>query len=282
MIKRKFARLPKYFIEFGCFEGVKLWASIEKEMPKQSTNIREFRCAKYSAPIYLRDSIGDHATFWQCVVQNQYNFLKFDQSGRLIKFYQNALDNGEEVLIIDCGGNIGLSTLWFAKQFPEAYIYTIEPDSANVELLKKNTAHLGGKVNVLHGAIWNRSSELKITNPEAGSAAFRVVEVENAQADNEIIAGYTIQNICDMANVDAPLIVKIDIEGGQASLFSSNTEWVKQTHLIALELDDWLLPWQGTSRSFFSCLSNYRFEYLMSGEIIYCFQDFYPNNNTEK
>ena len=77
-----------------------------------------------------------------------------------------------------------------------------------------------------------------------------------------------------MAGVNAPLIVKIDIEGAQAQLFSANTEWVARTRLISLELDDWLMPWQGTSRSFFSCISRYPFDYLIHGESIFCFRDF--------
>ena len=69
-------------------------------------------------------------------------------------------------------------------------------------------------------------------------------------------------------------IVKIDIEGAQKHLFSSNTNWIEHTHLIMLELDDWLLPWQGTSRTFFSALSAYPFDYLIRGEAIFCFRDF--------
>lgn len=48
-----------------------------------------------------------------------------------------------------------------------------------------------------------------------------------------------------------PLIVKLDIEGAQAQLFSSNTDWVDGSTLIPfLELDDWLLPWQGARPQF--------------------------------
>ena len=68
------------------------------------------------------------------------------------------------------------------------------------------------------------------------------------------------------------LIVKLDIEGSQKALFSSNTGWVGRSQLIILELDDWLLPWEGTSRPFFSCLSRYAFDYLMRGGNIFCFQ----------
>ena len=80
-----------------------------------------------------------------------------------------------------------------------------------------------------------------------------------------------------MEEIDFPFIVKIDIEGGQGPLFETNTEWVKDTQLIALELEDWLFPWQGTSRSFFRCISRYSFDYLLGRENIFCFRDFGDN-----
>ena len=62
--------------------------------------------------------------------------------------------------------------------------------------------------------------------------------------------------------------------GSNAGFDTSNTEWVENTHLVTLELDDWLLPWRGTSRPFFSCLSKYPFDYLLGEESIFCFRDF--------
>ena len=75
------------------------------------------------------------------------------------------------------------------------------------------------------------------------------------------------------ADADEVLIAKIDIEGGQDSLFQDNTGWVGRTHLIVVELDDDLFPWAGTSRPFFRCVSQYPFDYLLSGENIVCFRD---------
>ena len=77
-----------------------------------------------------------------------------------------------------------------------------------------------------------------------------------------------------MEGVVAPFITKIDIEGAQGAVFRDNTDWVSGTHLIMLELDDWLLPWAGTSRPFLAALSRVPFDNLIRGEIIFCFRDF--------
>jgi FkbM family methyltransferase len=224
-----------------------------------------------AGPIALRRSLPDHSIFWQCVVQRQYDLSRFAQTERLMAAYEAALQRGVTPLIIDCGGNVGLSALHFAHAFPRARIFVIEPDHENCELLRLNTRGVSDRVTVLEGGIWNQIETLQISNPESGSAAFHVAPI--AGTPSEGIRAYTVPEICAMAGAAGPFIVKIDIEGAQRALFSSETDWVGQTHLIMLELDDWLLPWQGTSRPFFSCVSKYPFDYLISGETIFCFRD---------
>jgi FkbM family methyltransferase len=155
--------------------------------------------------------------------------------------------------------------------FPKARIVSIEPDKNNLELLRMNTAAFGDRVAIVQGGIWNQHGALRIVNPDSGSAAFRVEFSE--KTDLVGIPAYTIDDLCQIGGSPSPFVVKLDIEGAQAHLFASNTDWVGRTTLITLELDDWLLPWQGTSRNFLSCISGYPFDYLLGGESIFCFRD---------
>lgn len=269
----RLSKLVKYSRLFGFYQGLRLWAKIELSSNKRNGSlVRALDVPGYNSPVYFRNTIPDKATFWQCIVMEQYDFFAFPQSRRLLSDYRNLVNSGENPLIIDCGGNIGLATLWFAKKFPEAQIFIIEPDAENFALLQKNISFLGERVTALQGGIWNASSNLKIVNPESGTAAFRVAET--TPTDNNGIRAYTIDEICEIANVDSPFIVKLDIEGGQAKLFSSNTKWVANSNLVCLELDDWLFPWKGTSQNFFSTMSQYPFDYLMRDESIFCFRNF--------
>ncbi len=271
-VYRLLSKIPNYVRRFGLIHGLRLLFQIERRLPPNSNRIRKYVLPNFPAPVYLRDSIADHAIFWQCLVIEQYDFTKFPQQSRLMAAYED-IKRSHSPLIIDCGGNIGLAAAWYAQKFPDAIIYTVEPDKDNLEILKLNTAHFGDRIKHLHGAIWNEPGRLRIINPESPSAAFRVEFTESRASDNSIHA-YTIDSICSLARVKNPLIVKIDIEGAQRSLFRSNTNWVNNTHLISLELDDWLMPWEGTSRTFFSCISRYSFDYLLGGESIFCFRDF--------
>lgn len=272
LIKQRVAWAPNFIRRFGFFHGVRLLVSIEKDLSSNKKRVKSYKVPGYEAPFYLRDTVADHAIFKQCVVNEQYDFRKFPQSERLLKEYHSAISNGEQPLIIDCGGNVGLATRWFAKCFPEAQIVSVEPDIENFRLLTMNTESLGDRVVRLHGGVWNRPAKLKIINPESGSAAFRVDELDVSSPDG--LRAYTIDEICALQGRRSPFIVKIDIEGAQSVLFMDSPEWVSQTHLITLELDDWLMPWKGTSRSFFRCVSCYPFDYLLGGESIFCFRDF--------
>lgn len=274
LIYKVLSRTPNYVRRFGIFHGIKLLFQIEAKinLPQKSNIVNRYYLPESKSPVYLRKCIGDHATFWQCLVQNQYDFSKFPQAKKLQEEYDQKSDISQGTLIIDCGGNIGLSAIWFAKKFRKSKIYVIEPDIENIEILNMNIQAFSDQIIPIKGGIWSDSSYAKISNPKSGPASFQLESTLTSDFTN-VIQCFTIDQICELANNRFPLIVKLDIEGSQDNLFSKNTEWVNRTNLITLELDDWLLPWQGTSRNFFKCLSQYDFDYLLGGESIFCFRD---------
>ncbi len=264
--------MPNYIRAFGAIRGTVLLAQTRFRTSRRPDKLRKLQVPGLPTPVFVRDTVADHAIFRQCLVKEQYDFRTFPHAERLMQAYEAATRAGKPPLIIDCGGNIGLATLWFSRVFPQARFAILEPEDRNFELLSRNTASLEGRIHRIKGAIWNRPAKLSITNPQAGSAAFRVEEQPVSSRDG--IRGYTIDEVCEMCDVEHPFIVKLDIEGSQAALFRDNTRWVENVHLITLELDDWLMPWEGTSRNFFRCVSQLPFEYLFREESIFCFRDF--------
>lgn len=271
------SKSPNYVKRFGFLHGIRLLFQIEghRGLQHHSKRINAYKVPGFQRPIYLRACVGDHATFWQCIVKNQYEFSMFPQAMRLKERYEDQVKSASTPpLIIDCGGNIGLSAIWFAQKFKKSTIFVIEPDEENLKVLNKNIESFSDRVVVLKGGIWSEPSYAKIANPEAGPASFQL-ELEKEGEHANSIRCFTIGEVCDLANNSFPLIVKLDIEGSQKELFSKNITWVNQVDLITLELDDWLLPWEGTSRNFFKCLSPLKFDYLLGGESIFCFRDTY-------
>ena len=264
-------RLPKYLRRFGLVDGLRLGFEIERRQPVDRTRRNAYRVPRLGAPVNLRRTVADHSIFWQCLVMEQYDIDRFPHSRRLDEAYHAEVMAGRSPVIVDCGANVGLSVLWFARRFPKATIVAVEPDEQNFEMLRANTLHLGDQVRCVCGGVWSERATLKIENPDSGSAAFRVRPVHAGEEGS--ITAYSVADLRSRGGNGLLLIVKIDIEGSQAALFDANVDWVGEAHLITLELDDWLMPWAGTSRSFFACLSRYPFEYLLGGESVFCFRD---------
>ena len=269
---RLFARVPNYVRAFGVVNGLRLCVQVERPRAARAGRVRRFNVGWTRGPIWLRDTISDHAIFWQCIVAQHYELDRFPHTQRLRETYGRLVERGKRPLIIDGGGNIGLSAIWFALKFPQARILVIEPDQGNFDILGKNVAAYTDCVQAIRGGVWPRAEKLQIQNPSSGAAAYRVRSVEQDSRDG--IRGYTVGDLLELADSNEALIVKLDIEGSQKFLFQENTEWVGRCHLIILELDDWLYPWEGTSQSFFKCISEYPFEYLISGEHVFCFRNF--------
>ena len=106
------------------------------------TRNRGVACA---ARVYCRAGGSDLRVFAQLLANREYRCLdQSDISG----------------LVIDCGANIGLSTLYFLTRFPNAHLIALEPDPDNFKMLARNTAAFSDRVTLLQAAVWNKNARL--------------------------------------------------------------------------------------------------------------------------
>lgn len=166
--------------------------------------------------------------------------------------------------ILDAGANIGASVCWFASRFPQAHIVAIEPDPANFDLLRRNTEGLD--VELHQAALGGRDGMVNLVDPGEGEWGYRTADAADGSVpllsvgrivSEKIAAGY------------APFIAKIDIEGGEADAFAPPTDWVDAFPLMLVELHDWLMPGQGTSRTFLQCVANRDRDFVHIGENVF-------------
>lgn len=176
-------------------------------------------------------------------------------------------------LIIDAGANIGASAVFFSQIYPNAFIFTIEPDVMNWHLLEMNTAGLN--VFNFHGAIADVDGELVFQDPGRSDWGFMTKPLTNADQDS---CARRVKSICPASILKHastqntnPLILKIDIEGGEGALFQGDTSWLQQFPLVIIELHDWMLPFAGSSRNFLKAIAQYDFDFVHKGENIFLF-----------
>ncbi len=201
---------------------------------------------KYKAPIFLRNNTSDIGVFYQMFLSKSYNI---------------GIDNSPKV-IIDCGANIGLSTVFFKNKFPDAQIIAIEPEKSNFDMLKKNTKFYTN-IHCLHNGIWNKSTNLSIEDDNLGHWGFTVTEVD---FENEnTISAISINDIMIEFNIKQIDILKIDIEGSEKELFEKDFEnWLSITKVLIIELHDGLK--KGASKSFFKAITKYDFRMIRKDE----------------
>jgi FkbM family methyltransferase len=108
-------------------------------------------------------------------------------------------------VIIDCGGNIGLSAIWFSQNYPGCRLTVLEADPAVADKLRCNLSRAGfGDTKVENLAVWTENTEIP----------FSATGMDNGRIDPE--GGQTVRTI-DVVDLipDQVDLMKIDIEGAE-------------------------------------------------------------------
>ena len=243
--------------QYGLIDGP--IAALQFKLGDRGRKLFALTLPDFAAPIWLRGGTVDVRVFQQVLVDNGYDISDTAQGKELRRRYDSLTAFGVEPLIIDCGANIGLTSVWYTRQFPKAKITAVEPEESNLEVASKNLAAYPN-VRLVAGGVWDTPTHLSIVNPDAETWAFQVEE------GNGSIPAFTIDQLSEGKPI---LIVKVDIEGAEKALFRSNTDWMDRTDLIAIELHDWLFPHTGTSQSFMKAIAGHPHEIAMRSENLF-------------
>jgi hypothetical protein len=99
--------------------------------------------------------------------------------------------------------------------------------------------------------------KLEIANPKSEKWAFQMTGLTK-ECSLDAVNALTMDKLLEIAQTDTFDILKLDIEGGEVELFSSNYEtWLDKTNVIIIELHDRLRD--GCSKNLYSAASHYDF-----------------------
>ena len=213
--------------------------------------------------VSLRRDTSDVSTFEQIFANTHYNHRRLTRAEEITRMYE-AMTTDAQPLILDLGANVGLSPLYFAKNWPAAKVIAVEPDPQNFRLLCQNTAGVDNIVPV-NAAVASEDGAVRISNPQE-EAWGRQTEVA-APGGSESIPALSVASLMKLATERCrPFIAKIDIEGFESNLFSQNTSWVDLFPVLYIELHDWMLPGHGNSNNFLRVISQLPRDFILSGE----------------
>ncbi len=236
-----------------------------RQTTRDVAEIRKIRIPGVDGDISLRLKSTDWEIFMQVFMDKEYYIESTAHAEALNHHYQSILSDGGTPVIVDCGANSGLASIWYSQLFPRAVILAVEPEPANYAVLCRN-AENRPNIRPINAAISDQPGRITLHDPGYGSWAWQTVESACGEIEAQTIPGL-LPSVPD----GKPFIVKIDIEGSEISLFRSNTDWVAQTPLIVFESHDFLANWHGTAHSIFSVLTRERRDYFLEGENISAF-----------
>lgn len=206
-----------------------------------ATSLIPFRLIGQEGTVYLRRNKADFSVFKDI-------FLKDD--------YAPTVPRAKR--IIDAGANIGASSILLKNRYPDAEIVAIEPDLSNCGLFRKNTEIYSG-ISLRQGGLASRHNcFMEIVDTNVAAYSFQL------QYSDSGLPSYSIAGLMQEMGWDEVDIVKIDIEGGEKELFSSNIEWISRVRQIVVELHDYKVP--GCSSALINAIAGIDFVVSFSGE----------------
>ena len=130
--------------------------------------------------------------------------------------------------IVDCGANIGMTSLYLASKYPSARIYSIEADPDNFALLRENTAS-ETRITPIHACIV-ATPQATVFFDNQGPAWGR----QSSTTGKGIgIPGITIDELMSRFSIGRIDLLKMDIEGAEREVLAAGHYLDAVQHIVA-------------------------------------------------
>jgi FkbM family methyltransferase len=209
--------------------------ALESPLLKDATitrHAKEIRVTLNGRVYELRLDSSDFKVFHQIVLEGELNML--------IGF--GASLNRKDLLILDCGANIGLSSLTLKHNFPTAKVISIEPERSNYLQLCKNIAINNLKdVTPLEIGVWHKETILEPDLDFRDGSNWSFALKEGSTLSNRGIRVNSISNIVAQLGWTRIDILKMDIEGSEFEIFKNLHTWrtiFETVKIISIEIHD--------------------------------------------
>ncbi len=144
---------------------------------------------------------SDYAIFNEVAIDDVYRIAEYSNPKR----------------IIDLGANIGVYSIVVAKMFPDATVFSLEPERKNFETLKRNVEMSGAKNIVLvNKAVAARSGTATLHLSVDNNGAHNLYRVMNEEKEEtQVVATAPLREFLPAD------VIKVDIEGAEYEIFEN-------------------------------------------------------------
>ena len=183
----------------------------------------------------------------------------------MVETFKKHFPNAKKLNIIDAGSNIGLTSVYLSKHFPDSKFITVEPDSSNFDSIVYNLETNGILDAVkVKGGLWSRNTNLELVNDFRDQKEW-AIRVEETQEVGDLKA-FSIQHLMKENQLETIDILKMDIEGSEKEVFTgakADVSFLSNTKCIAIEIHDEF----DCREAIYKILKDYNFDFFESGEL---------------
>ncbi len=192
---------------------------------KPADGMYSIRASGYEHPFFLRLHGSDPAVFKQVIRDGEYDILPPET---------------DVELVIDCGANVGFTSVYFLNRFPKARLIAIEPDPSNFAVLQRNLAPYRDRVRLVNSGVWSHPARLRMSEEpfRDGREWARMVRECRPEEASEFVAT-DIGTLFRESGAKRISFLKIDVEKSEREIFARNYEsWIHNVDAMAIELHD--------------------------------------------
>ena len=203
------------FISVTRKEGIRTWFALRQlEAGSSGPPPRvPVTLSKLQYPIIIRPGTADVGTIINNVIREEYGHFK---------------PAGDPEWMIDAGAYIGDTAAYFLTRFPKLQVIALEPNPPAYEMASQNLKPYGERAVLMKKGLWAGDQNL-LFDGASTCASIRDKGFE--------IEGISLPTILERFSIARLNILKMDIEGAEKAIFSSNPEaWLDRVDLIIIEI----------------------------------------------
>ena len=180
------------------------------------------------SPVYVRRGTSDFL-----VLRDIFEDGEYDEA----KLYELAANAN----ILDLGGNIGMSVLYFSNLSPQSKLIGVEPDPGNFGMMEQNCRDLtdAKRATLVRAFVAANDGQAGI---DRSDDAWGFKKTEGPTNGAETVPCVSIPTLLAKAGWDHIDLMKCDVEGTEKELFADCSAWIHKVKNLIVETHPPYMP----------------------------------------
>lgn len=239
---------------------------------RSALNVFARRALKIGAPVQVRSGRHtftvrprDSDLFVASQIFGHFDYDLGVVTGALNRLAMAWCEDGHVPVIIDGGGNVGYSALYFAATFPDAIVVAVEADAETFAQLVQNCRG-ESRIIPVHAALWSHERGVDLRSSGSnGSWGIRVA------GGDGLTPSRLLSSVIELVPGGRPLIIKLDIEGAELEVCGAAKAVLATAPCILIEPHDFMLPGAGCLQTLYEAVAGRKVDTLLKGENLVIF-----------